>query len=552
MNILYQIYRGLAKTEQRIFWGALLIFAASTAVWGILAFQAKTVKVPVSSNRYYEGVIGQPITLNPVIGGTNDVDRDLIELLFSDLLDLAESYKASEDGQIWSITLKPDLRWSDGKPLTSDDVIFTIDAIQNSNSQSPYFLMWQGVIADRISERQMEFTLRTPYAFFTDNLRELKPMPKHIFGLIPAENFRLSNFNLEPVGSGPYKFVSFEKRKDGFITEYRLTTNEYHAREKPFIKEFYVKFYPNGAELIKAFNLKRIDGFGGLGAKNIEDLQLGHEVLEKIIPHYFAIFFNKSAKPSLDDDNVVAALNLAANKQAIVERVFNGKAIIVNQPLLPVIEGYDKQADPGNEFSLEKASKLLDESKWKLNSETNIREKKIGKQIEALEYSIIVPQIPFLVETIDILKKDWEEIGVKLNPIVLSPGDIANEVLGTRNYQMIIFGNVLRNNPDVFSFWHSSERFYPGLNLSLYNNKKVDALLESIRKNQDKESRKEDLAKLQKLISADQPAIFLYSPTYLYVAPKDFGGFEEKIIATPSDRFENVNKWYLETTRVFK
>ena len=117
---------------------------------------------------------------------------------------------------------------------------------------------------------------------------------------------------------------------------------------------------------------------------------------------------------------------------------------------------------------------------------------------------------------------------------------------------MIIFGNVLRNNPDIFSFWHSSERFYPGLNLALYDNKKVDALLESIRTNSDETKRNEELFQLQKMIIQDQPAIFLYSPTYLYVGPKNLGGFEEKTIATPSDRFESVNLWYLETTRVFK
>ena len=117
---------------------------------------------------------------------------------------------------------------------------------------------------------------------------------------------------------------------------------------------------------------------------------------------------------------------------------------------------------------------------------------------------------------------------------------------------MIIFGNILRKDPDIFSFWHSSEKFYPGLNLSLYDNKKVDALLESIRKNLDENSRKGQLSQLEKLISDDQPAIFLYSPAYLYVAPKDFGGFEEKTINMPSNRFQNVNQWYLKTTRVFK
>ena len=117
---------------------------------------------------------------------------------------------------------------------------------------------------------------------------------------------------------------------------------------------------------------------------------------------------------------------------------------------------------------------------------------------------------------------------------------------------MILFGNILKQNPDLFSFWHSSERFYPGLNLSLYENKKVDALLEQVRKESDSVKRATALSQIQRMISEDMPAIFLYSPKYLYAAPSHFGGFDEPMISVPSDRFRNVNKWYLETTRVFQ
>lgn len=551
-DVIYQILKKFTKTERRIFQVSLALFLISGLLLGILIFLAKTVAVPASSSLYKEGIIGQPIAVNPILAGANDTDRDLIELLFAGLLDLTENYKHSEDGQTWNLTLKDNLKWSDGKPLTSDDAIFTLDSIQNSENRSPLFLTWQGVIVNRINEKELEFTLRTPYAFFLQNLKDLKIIPKHIFGVIPVENFRLSNYNLEPVGSGPYKFVSSEKQKDGFITAYHLAANEYSANEKPYLKNFDVKFYSNSSDLIKAFNRKLIDGFGGLNPKNTGDLKLSNEILEKSVPRYYAIFLNKNAKTSLNDKNVISALNLATDKENIINQVLGGKALIANQPILPIMDGYDRLSDPGNEFSIEKANDLLNKSGWAINEKTGIREKKIGKQNESLEYSIIVPQIPFLTETIDLLKEDWGKIGVKLNPVILNPTDVSNEVIKTRNYQMIIFGNILRKNPDIFSFWHSSEKFYPGLNLSLYDNKKVDALLESIRKNLDENSRKGQLSQLEKLISADQPAIFLYSPAYLYVAPKDFGGFEEITINMPSNRFQNVNQWYLKTTRVFK
>ena len=551
-NIFIQIYKHFTKTERHIFDGSFIVFLISGIMLFLLIFQATTVKVPVQSSIYREGIVGQPIAINPVIAGTNDTDRDLTELLFASLTDLIKDYKISEDRQTWNIILKDNLRWSDGKPLTSDDVIFTIDTIQNTGSRSPLLQTWQGVTIDRISEREIEIALRTPYIYLLDNLKELKIIPKHIFGSIPAENFRLSNYNLEPVGNGPYKFVSFEKKKDGFIIIYHLDTNEYFSGNKPFIKKFDLSFYPSSEKLIESFNEGEIDGFGGINPKFIENITLGYSTLEKIIPQYYAIFINKSAKTMLADKDIVKALNLAVNKQEIIDKIFAGKAIMANGPILPVISGYNNLSNPENEFSIEKANEILDKAGWTANPETNIREKNKSKQAEQLEFSIIVPQIPFLAETAEIIKNNWEKIGIKLNTIAINPSDITNEILKNRNYEMILFGNILKNNPDIFAFWHSSQRFYPGLNLSLYENKKIDSLLESIRKNPDENSRKEELSQLQKTMGEDSPAIFLYSPLYIYIAPKNFGGFDEKIINTPSERFKNVSNWYLDTTRVFK
>lgn len=551
-GILYQIFKSFSKTEKYLLGGFFIIFIVSGALLSILLFREATVETPVPSNIYHEGVKGQPIAVNPVLISTNDVDRDLSKLLFTDLLTLAEEYKMSQDGQIWNITLKPDLKWSDGKPLTSDDVIFTIDTILHPDTRSPLLRTWQGIIVNRVSNRKIEFTIRTPYAFFPDNLKDLQIIPEHIFRSIPPANLRLSDFNLEPVGNGPYKYASLEKEKGGFIKNYRLTTNEYFSGVKPFLKELEIKFYRQDQELIDAFNLKRVDGFGGLNPKNLNGLKLEHQIWEKNMPAYYAIFINKGSKSALGDKNVIRALQLTVEKSKIIEQVFDGKALLVNAPILPFMKGFDRSTEPISEFSPTKAAELLEKSGWKLNEKNGVREKKIGKTLEALEFSIVVPQIPFLTETIEIISKEMNKIGIKLNLIVLNPSDILQEVIKTRNYQLIAFGNTLKNNADLFSFWHSSERFYPGLNLSLYENNNADKLIEAVRKNFNEEARNEDLSKLQKLIIEDLPAIFLYSPLYLYVAPKDLKGFEEKIISTPADRFQNINRWYLETVRVFQ
>ncbi len=550
LTLLINIFRTFNRNERLVFFGLTVVTIISGGILGILIFRAATVEQPTASPLYIEGIVGQPVAINPVLAGANDADRDLIRLVFIDLASLSKEYKSSNENRTWNVILKDDLRWSDGKPLTADDVIFTLDAIQGAESRSPLSVSWQGVVVNRISELEVEFTLRTPYAFFADNLKELILIPKHIWGAVPLANFRLSEYNLEPVGSGPYKFSSFEKRKDGFIETYNFSANPEFSGDPAFIEKFVVKFYQNPAELISSFNSREIDGFSGLNPKNIGELKLGNTVLEKSMPRYYAIFLNKNI-PGLDDRNVVMAMNYAINKKVMIENVFNGKALEVNQPVLPILDGYDKENDQVIGFSPEKSAETLDKAGWKLNAD-NMREKKSGKQVNALEFSMIVPQSRPLIEAADLIRKNLEEVGIRINIITLNPTDIANEIIKTRNYQMILFGNILKQNPDLFSFWHSSERFYPGLNLSLYENKKVDGLLEQVRKGSDSGERAIALSQIQRIISEDMPAIFLYSPKYLYAAPSHFGGFEEPIISVPSDRFRNVNKWYLETTRVFQ
>lgn len=548
---LFLVFQSFTKTERALFLGASAVFVVASLFLGSQYLYRNSVTIPIPSEEYIEGIIGQSTFINPVIAGANDVDRDLVELLFSDLLDLADHYKISTDGKTWNIILQNDLAWSDGKPLTSDDIIFTIETIQNIESRSPLFLTWQGVVVNRVSELEIEFNLRTPYAFFLENLKDLKPIPKHIFGAIPAANIRLSNYNLEPVGSGPYAFVAYDKKKDGFITEYRLTANEYYAPDKPFLRNFTVRFFPGTAEIIRAFNNRSINGFGDLNPNNLDALKLSHQIVELSIPRYYAVFLNQNSHPALKDIAVRTALNLSAPTRDIIEKIFSNKALIIHQPILPTMEGYNAEADQTKEFSLEQASELLEKEGWKITGD-GVRAKKIGGQTVMLQFDMVIPQIPFLTETAAQLQESWKKIGIIINPIILNPTDITNEVIKTRNYQMLLFGNVLKTNPDLFSFWHSTERFYPGLNLSLYDNKKADALLESIRKNLDDQSRAEELSKLQTLISNDQPAVFLFSPAYLYVAPKSFGGLEKNLIATASERFEHVNQWYVDTERVLK
>ena len=540
-----------------IFIASFLIFIASFVFIGVNFFDEKTTLASISGGRYTEGIIGQPSFVNPVFAGNNDSDRDLIELIFSDLSDLAENYKTNGNGKVWNIRLKESVVWHDGEPITSDDLIFTIKTIQEPDSHSSLFSSWQGIAVERISEREVKLTLPETYGFFESTLKELRPIPKHLFEALPASNLRLSDYNLEPIGSGPFKFVSFKKERSGFIDEYRLTQNESYF-EKPYLEEIVLKFYQNEDELIKAFNSGAIDGFGGLNPKNISKIIINHQVFKLLMPRYYAVFLNPYSRAVLKDKNIRLALNYGVDKKSLVEKVFDGQAVWPAGPLTLGMKGYTAGAYPEEDFSVEKANRILDDLGWQLNTD-GIREKKIKKESERLEFNLVVPQISFLIETANLIKEDWSKIGVKLNLIIRPTVEINDEAVKNRDYEMLIFGNIFRNNdvPDLSSFWHSSERFYPGLNLALYENKTADSLIESIRKNLNERNRELALAILQSLIIRDMPAIFLYSPDYFYISKTSLKGFDDfeqrrRIISLPSDRFKNIEKWYVKTARVFK
>ncbi|MEK7146847.1 MAG: ABC transporter substrate-binding protein [Patescibacteria group bacterium] len=533
--MFFKIFKAFGRTEKLFFLGFAAVFLASGGLLIWFSVEKNVSRIPVSGGEYREGAIGQPIYVNPVLANENGVDQDLIALVYANLFDLSKNRELEADQRSYLISLRDDILWSDGERITSDDVIFTLKLIQDSSAHSPLFQTWQGVVAERISELQIRFVLPDPYVFFEKNLSRLVVVPKHIFGSIPPANLRLSVYNLEPVGSGPYKFSGYDKQRDGFITDYRLETSKNYFGKKPFIVGFAFKFYQDEAGLVEAFNSRAIDGFGGIDPEKLNSLSLNKKVFEMIMPRYYAVFFNQSVSETLKEKDTRMALMEAVDKKKIINEVFGGSAIESNGPLLAGFEGYDADSETAVDYAPEKARERT----------ASLAAKKLS-----LELSLVVPHVPFLVKTANLLKQYWEEAGFKINLLILSPTDVAGEVIRTRNYEMLLFGASIANNPDIFSFWHSSERFYPGLNFSLYNNRKTDELLELARQTSDTAKQLDYLKDIQKLISSELPALFLYSPKYLYVSAPMLDGVETDGLNFPSERFNKVEEWFEKTAKV--
>lgn len=187
-------------------------------------------------------------------------------------------------------------------------------------------------------------------------------------------------------------------------------------------------------------------------------------------------------------------------------------------------------------------NKQLDEE---LNSaQTFYRKNKAG---DVLEIKLVTDDTEEHKLTAELIAGFWQELGVKTNIKLVSPRDILRDVLKSRDYDILLYGVIIGNDPDQYAFWHSSQVDYPGLNLSRYVNRSVDALLVSIREETDDIKLVELYKKLQDAILVDRPTVFLYMPTYTYATTDEVRGIDVVQISHPSDRFADVTTWYMET-----
>lgn len=544
---LRKIFFSLGGKERLALFAASGATLVSTAVLLGVFLQHSTALMAAEGGIFTEGIVGQPSQVNPILASSN-ADKALVRLLFSNLGTLADKVEADKSGKTWRVRIKENVFWSDGTRITSDDVVFTVQKIQDTNTASPLAGSWQGVAVDRASQLEVVFVLANPYAFFSDNIQNLYLLPKHLFADVPVANWRLSEYNLKPVGNGPYVFEAYEKRDDGFITKYRLKANSMYFGDKPYVKNFNIALFANTNDILKSFNAGQISAVGDLDPKNVKAVRRSYAGNYYDLPSYYAVFMNQSEKAAFQDREVRLALNLAVDRDALVRDIFGGKAYPVYDPVPPSFKELPQATS--TPFSLDIANTTLENASWKLRGE--IREKEINKSFVPLEFKLTVPQIPFLMDTAERLKESWKKIGVVVELVPVAPDKALDQVIKNRDYEAILLGNALNSGADPFSFWHSSERFSPGLNLSLYSNREVDAIIESIRQTFDTPTRALKFQKLEGLIVRDAPAVFLYSPQYAYLTTKNLKGLSTRMLFDTADRFLDVAKWHLKTTRILK
>src|SRR3989344_1521050 len=551
----------LSPKERWLVLGLFFVILFSLMSLAVKDYLDKTEALPDYGGTYEEGIIGQPRFLNPVLAQINDADRDLTQIIFSSLLkhdgrgnlipDLAKNYEIKENGLVYEFFLKENIKWHDGETLTADDIVFTINTIQNPEYKSPLRINWNGVKVEKIDDYAVRFKLNNIYAPFLHNMT-VGILPKHLWAGISAQNFHLAQYNHEPVGSGPYKFKELEQNKSGVIQSIELEKNKDFYLKDPYIENLIFEFFQNEETAIQALNKKQVDGLNFFSAAQQSKIQNKSANIYRInLPRYYAVFFNQTKTKVLSDKTARLALAYATDKKEIIEKILNNEGLVADSPLLPNSLGYTKEIKI-YDFSLEHAKNILEADGWKDTDGDGILEKKISNENLKFEITLVTADWPELIKAANLIKDQWGKIGAKINLEIAGLGAIQEDYIRPREYQAILFGEVLGSDPDPFAFWHSSQKRDPGLNLALYDNEKIDKVLEEARQNLDKKIRIEKYEEFQKLLVDDVPAVFLYSPAYLYPVNKKVKGVSLENLPLPSYRFSQIENWYIKTKRVEK
>lgn len=535
-----------------------LLCAVSSIALVYMLNASLLVAAPAHGGSLTEGLLGSPRFINPVLA-LSDADRDLTALAYSGLLratpeggyepDLAQSYSVSDDGRTYTFTLRPSATFHNGKPVTADDVVFTVAKIQDPALKSPLRANWDGVVATAPDAHTVQFVLKAAYAPFIKNLT-LGILPKALWNSVPAEEFPFSELNSSPIGSGPYKVGSISRTASGIPSSYELTPFAGYALGQPYLS-LTLRFYQNEDALVQALKNGEVDAASGISPEKLAALK-GINIATTPLNRVFGVFFNQNQSEVLRQKAVREALNAAIDRQDLIQKVLGGYGTPLTGPVPPSV--LPPATSSSSTLGLDAARSILARDGWVLN-DAGVLTKTTGKgasaTTETLAFDLATANVPELHAAADYLHDVWGQLGAQVNVKVFEAGDLSQNVIRPRKYDALLFGEVIGRELDLFAFWHSSQRNDPGLNVAGYANSTADHVLEQLRQTSDAQERAALYKQFSDELSADLPAVFLYAPDFVYSIPKDIQGLDLGLVESPSDRFLSVTQWHREVDYVW-
>jgi peptide/nickel transport system substrate-binding protein len=531
---------------------ALVGLLVVTSVVAITSERGDLRTDPAFGGLYVEGVAGAPLYFDPILAATN-VDQDVSRLVFTGLTrfdrdgtivaDLASTYDVDATGKIWTFTIRPDANWHDAVPVTADDVLYTVQLLQDPAYTGPFADAFKGVTVTALGTKIVRFALPDAYAPFAGSTT-VPLLPAHLLSLVTFGELARQPFNTKPVGTGPFKVSEVDSRQVTLVRSddfYRTKP----GRSRAYLDKIVFRFYRDESEALAALARGEVDATGGLSpldagrARTLKSVDL----LSLPTNDFTALFLNvRPAKAVFRDRLVRQAVATAIDRGKVLQVAADGRGSVAEE-FVPSTSWAFARDVPRVTFSVTDARALLDGADWIDHDGDGIRD----KGGVALRFSIATSDEPSRLAAARQIASDLAGVGMRVDIRALPFVDLVDRVARQRDFDALLVGINVGNDPDPYPFFHSSQVNDPGDDFSGYSTLAMDRLLEQARRTVDQAKRRELFGQIWNTLATDLPVVFLYYTDYLYAQSHSVQGFRIAPVNDPPQRFWNIEDWYVKT-----
>ncbi len=510
--------------------------------------------VPAYEGKLNEGIVGFPISINPLFA-EKQVEKDISSLVYSGLIrvdanggfygDLAYRWESDEDGLTYRFYLNENAYFHNGIQVRPDDVVFTINRVKSVYTNSPIREKWSGIDISVLGKNIIEFKLDKPEASF-ERMATIGILPEQVWKKVGERETKLYRGSGSLIGSGPFRVEDVISTMDGLPTLIRLEPFTKYALGEPYLRGINFHFFRTNTELIESYIQGKIDTLSGISptdAPQLLNIRKGSVIFTGETGRVFGVFFDVEDGKILSDPFLRSILASGVERDKIIRNIFNGYAKAIYGPH----RNYEEHEE---NFSIEESTKTLDDIGWTINQETGLRER------DGVEFSIklLIQDLMEFRQITRVLTEQWDRLGVDVSTTE-TDSDIL-EQFADDGFDAVLYGYDTETSKSIIKFWHSSndDSFAALIN---YGNNELNNLLDELSGAQlDQEVEKELYNSIKGELDKDVPAVFLYSPNFLYILPKEilgagveYGNLGE--VLKLEDRFSHIEKWHVSKEKVW-
>ena len=499
--------------------------------------------IPAQGDLLIMGSIGDASNLIPMLA-SDSASHDIASLIFNGLVkydkdlklvgSLAESWEISPDGLAITFKLRPGVKWQDGKELTAEDVMFGYETIINPNTRTAYSGDFKEVKEARVVD---PYTFRVVYKrAFAPGLTSwgsLVVLPKH---LLQGQDINTTPFSRRPLGTGPFRLKEW-KTGEKIVLE----ANPLYFEGRPYLDGIVYRIIPDPATMFLELKAGGIDYMGLTPIqynRQTETYKMRRDFRKYQYLAFAYTYLGYNLKDwKFQDVRVRQAISYALDKEEIIQGVQLGLGIIATGPYKPDTIWYNPNVAQ-YPYDPEKARKLLAEAGWGNERKDGI----LRKDGKPFEFLILTNQgNEARAKCAEIIQRRLAAVGIAVKIRTVEWAAFINNFIDQKNFEAVILGWTLGQDPDLYDIWHSSKVGPKELNFISYQNKEVDSLLEKGRYTFDQKVRKACYDRIQVILAEEQPYTFLYVPYALPIISARFEGVDP----APAGIGYNMYQWYV-------